>query len=219
MAYVGRGYLSGSICGSYAFTTTANEAYQVYLPEQNDITAICPAHGSVVKSIASMLRDRRIQNNLLAINNTAAGTYTRTRLIDDVYPIDVNGMIYATGDSNVQYLAYLQNNRINLIGKTPRVSELTEYWLKGFPNTITNIPNFSADSERIGLITTGPNSTYYKYQIVNINNKPMIQISVKQTNSQNYGPYTDFAEVGGGRANKVTNAELADPNSLTFMFK
>ncbi len=207
VAYVGRGYLSGSICGSYAFTTTANEAYQVYLPEQNDTTAVCPAHGSVVKSIASMYRDRRIQNNLLGINNTTAGTYTRTRLIDDVYPIDVNGMIYATQDSNIQYLAYLQNNRINLVGKTPRVSELTEYWLKGFPYYITNIPNFSANSERIGLITTGPNSTYYKYQILNINNKPMIQISTKSTYADNYTPFTDFAEVGGGRANYLDMTE------------
>ncbi len=200
VAYVGRGYLSGSICGSYAFTTTANEAYQVYLPEQNDTTAVCPAHGSVVKSITSMYRDRRIQNGLLAINNTAAGTFTRTRLIDDVYPIDVNGMIYATQDSNIQYLAYLQNNRINLVGKTPRVSELTEYWLKGFPIYITNIPNFSADSERIGLITSGPNSINYRYQIVSKNNKPVIQLSKKDTYDQNFSAFTDFAEIDGGRA-------------------
>ena len=37
-------------------------------------------------------------------------------------------------------------------------------------------------------------NTQYKYQIVNNNNKPIIQIAVRSTNQNSFGSFTDFAE-------------------------
>jgi|GEM_PF-3722513 hypothetical protein len=40
----------------------------------------------------------------------------------------------------------------------------------------------------------------YRYQIVNVNNKPVIQNSYKVNSTSEYTYWVDYAEVGGGRA-------------------
>jgi pimeloyl-ACP methyl ester carboxylesterase len=199
-SFVGRGSTGSSFCGNYAYSETAQESYQVYFPDiiENDpLSNACPVHYAVVRTITAMLKNRRIQSNLLAINDTIAGSNARANYLGG----NANGILYTNGDSTLQFFAYLSNSRINLVGTANNDSV---YWIQTYPPSFLNrIGSFTQPNERIGLIQTVGGVTN-RYQITNYNNKPMIQVSQSPAGSTTFTPWINFTEVDGGRADVST---------------